>query len=150
MEYQQVPTGFRSLAARAGLAVALAGLALPVLAASSIELKCNSSRDTKEPVLAELEAPREPLTVLKTDADAGDIEVSSELRILDSDMNEAAGRRQAERSAALADALERRQQQRLALPPEPSSDVPQVETRLPGVSDEQLLLYRREMYRTDI
>ena len=132
----------------------LAGVSLPVLAASNIEFKCDSK---KAPSVSAVEAvtikpalDNESLTVLKTDADAGEIDSGSELSILNGD-NDMAGRRQAERqSAALADAFERRQRQRLALPPEQPAERPQVETRLPGVSDEESLLYRREMYRTDI
>ncbi|MEM8817643.1 MAG: hypothetical protein AAGE85_17620 [Pseudomonadota bacterium] len=56
------------------------------------------------------------------------------------------------RSAALADALERRQQRKLALPGSESTSAnePNVETRLPGMSEKDALIYRREMYRTDI
>jgi len=142
----------RSLAARSGLIVLLASASFPVLASSSIGLKCDSDAKTIATVdVTPIEAARnEPLTVLKTDADTGDIQATSDLRILKGDTNDAAVRRQAERSAALADALERRRQQRLALPPQPPADTPKVETRLPGVSDAESLLYRREMYRTDI
>ena len=152
MEYKQAPTGYRSLAARTGLAFALAALSLPVLAASSIGLKCESSKASAD--VSDIEPvslpKHESLTVLKTDADVGEHESGADFRILEG--REAAGRRQAElRSAALADALERRQQRRLALPPEQPVEVsPQVETRLPGVSHEDSLLSRREMYRTDI
>lgn len=154
MEDKHVPNGFRSLAARSGLLVVLAGVSLPVLAASTIELKCDSKKapavSPVEAVAVEPALDSEPLTVLKTDAKGGEIDGGSDLRILNRD-NEAAGRRQAElRSAALADALERRQRQRLALRPDQPVEAPQVETRLPGVSDSDSLLYRREMYRTDI
>lgn len=151
-----MPTGVRSIAARAGLLVMLAGLSLPVLAATSLGLKCDSS--DAAPAITPVETipiqpalDKEPLTALKTDADSGELDSVSDFRILNGEMNETAGRRQAElRSAALADALERRQRQRLDLPPETPAESPKVETRLPGVSDTDSLLYRREMYRKDI
>lgn len=54
------------------------------------------------------------------------------------------------RSAALADALKRRQPRRDALRQDQRSERPPVAAGIPGISTARVLAFRREMFRTDI
>ena len=54
------------------------------------------------------------------------------------------------RSAALADALKRRQPRRNALRQDKWIERPPVEAGIPGISTARVLAFRREMFRTDI
>lgn len=137
---------------RSSLALTLAVISLPVLAASTIGAKCDSERTqsvAETVVTIDTRIDSESLKVLRADADQ-----SATGKKLDGLINsnfEVAPELAAGRQQALADALERRQRQKLALPPASGEEgVPRVETRLPGVSVEDSLIYRREMYRTDI
>ncbi len=136
--------GIRRSTARAGLVVTLACLSLPVLAATGVGLdKCDETADRS--ALLNSASATDELTVVRSE---------SLLEAMDkSESDIALAQEQALRSAALNDALEQRLRQRSELSTQPSSaedGVPSVETRLPGVSATESLLFRREMFRTDI
>ncbi len=143
----------------------LGSLSLPSLAATGVNLKCDDALPqpadltATSAVPAEAAGDHEALKVLKAEGDVKSLSPASELgRILDSEFDEdspsAIRRQQALRSSALADALEKRRQGRMSSPADdiaPMDSVPPpVDTALPGVGDAESLLFRRQMYRTDI
>lgn len=149
---------------RCGLLVLLASVSLPALAASGVSLKCGENPpppaelQTQTSVSVESPADHELLTVLKADGEASSLGPASELGGImrgqyDQDSARSTLELKALRSSALADALERRRQGRLKIPSDDmdaSVQVPSIDTTLPGVGDSESLLYRREMFRTDI
>ena len=156
--------GTPKAACRGGLLVLLATLSLPAFAASGFNLKCDDAPakpadlTASSAVPAEPAGDHEPLTVLKTDGDVRGLAPVSDLgNMLDSrfegDGAMSALEQRELRSSALADALERRRRGRLDSTTEDiesSATAPAIDTALPGVGDAESLLYRREMYRTDI
>ncbi len=161
--------GTPQAAIRGGLLVLLASISLPAIAASGINLKCDDAPaqpadlTAATAVSAEPAGDHQPLTVLKAEGDVrglpplGRPPVSDIGGMLEAGFDGEAAMSPVEqqelRSSALADALERRRQGRLE---SNSEDIeapvpaPAVDTALPGVGDTESLLYRREMYRTDI
>ena len=152
--------GTPAAALRGGFFVLLASISLPAVAASGFNMKCDDAEAKPADLTASSAVPSEPagdhesLTVLKTE---GDDRRLAPLTILDSgfdsDVTISALEQQELRSSALADALERRRRGRLDSTTddlEAATPTPQIDTALPGVGDAESMLYRREMYRTDI
>ncbi len=151
-------------ALRGGFFVLLASISLPAVAASGFNLKCDDAPVKPADLTASAAVPadaagdHETLTVLKAEGDVRGLTPVTELgSMIESKFDgESAGsslEQQELRSSALADALERRRQGR----PDSSAEgleapntAPAIDTALPGVGDAESLLYRREMYRTDI
>lgn len=142
----------------------LASISLPAVAASGFNLKCDDAPvgpadlAASTAVTAEPAGNHEALTVLKAEGDVRSLASVSDLGdVLESGFeNDAAGsalQQQEFRSSALADALERRRRGRIEGATEDieaSAAAPAVDTALPGVGETESLVYRREMYRTDI
>jgi len=163
-----------AVASRIGATLLLLGFTAPAIAASSLSLGCNDDKhlhasgihDTTDELtgsdgdlqVVPVSGIAEKLSILKSNSGAvklsGTSRLSELLRDYRNETPSPASRRSAQRrSAALADALERRQEQRLGVSgdeAQASGDEPNVETRLPGISEQDSLIYRREMYRTDI
>ena len=164
-----------AVASRIGATLLLIGFAAPAIAASSLSLGCGDDKhlhasgihETADKFtssdgdlqLVTVSGVAEKLSVLKSNSGAVKLSGTSRLSELLREYRSAApdpatsSRSTAQRrSAALADALERRQQRSLAVTGDEAhtSDKPDVETRLPGISEQDSLIYRREMYRTDI
>lgn len=150
---------------RGGFFVLLASISLPAVAASGFNLKCDDAPvkpadlTASAAVPAESAGDHERLTVLKAEGDARGLAAVTELggmieSAFDSESTSMSAPEQQElRSSALADALERRRRGRLnsaADDIETPDTAPAIDTALPGVGDAESLLYRREMYRTDI
>jgi len=150
----------------------LIGFTAPASAASSLNLDCGDDKHLHASGLHEsagkltssdgdlhlvaVSGVTEKLSILKSNSGAikvsGTSRLSELLREYRNETPDPASRRSAQRrSAALADALERRQQRKLPVADGvEASDEPNVETRLPGISEQDSIIYRREMYRTDI
>lgn len=158
-------TGTPQTAIRGGLLLLLASISLPAVAASGFNSKCDDAAARPADLTASSAVPAEPagdheaLTVLRAEGDDRALATVNKL----GDMIEAgfeskgtvpALEQRELRSAALADALERRRRGRLENAAEnieaSTTPAPAVDTALPGVGDAESLLYRREMYRTDI
>ncbi len=163
-----------AVASRIGATLLLIGLAAPAIAASSLSLNCTDDKhlhasgvhettdeltgNDGDLLLVPVSGVAEKLSILKSNSGAvklsGTSRLSELLRDYRNETPNPASRRTAQRrSAALADALERRQERRLAVSgddAQTSGNEPNVETRLPGISEQDSLIYRREMYRTDI
>ena len=153
-------------AIRCGLIVLLASISLPAVAASGFNLKCDDAprpadltASTAVTVDAAAGGDHEQLTVLKAEGDMRGLAQGSELGDIiesgfESDSSSLPTLDQQElRSSAIADALERRRRGRLEGPAEDidgPATAPSVDTALPGIGDTESLLYRREMYRTDM
>lgn len=157
--------GTPQAAIRGGLFVLLASFSLPAVAASGFNLKCDDApvRPNDLTVSAALPAEsagnHEALTVLKAEGDMNSVAAVSNLGEMiesgfESDDGHVPALNQRKlRSSAVADALERRRRGRLertAEDIEGSTPAPAVDAALPGIDDAESLLYRREMYRTDI
>jgi hypothetical protein len=152
-----VQANSKSVAGRVTALVVLAGFSVPVLAASGLNLSCDDAasgvaESTSHSALpAEPAGDHEPLVVLKAEGSAAGIDPSRDLgSVLDYDDEQGiAGARQ----KAVADALERRRNGRLSAATgdaDTMDQAPSIDTALPGVGDAESLIYRREMYRTDI
>ena len=163
-----------AVAFRIGATLLLIGFAVPAIAASSLSLGCGDDKHLHADGIHETTdkltgsdgdlrlvpvsgGVAEKLSILKSNSGAvklsGTGRLSELLRNYRNESPDPASRRTAQRrSAALADALERRQQRRLPVTGDETQagDEPNVETRLPGISEQDSLIYRREMYRTDI
>lgn len=139
------------------LVALLIGSAAPAMAATGIGSECDSGKDeasasavSESPTIVATirrTAPTEPLRLRQADNAA-----TSDLGSLLPRSVSTSGTARELRSAALADALERRQTRRSALGGNDRTDSagPQVEAEIPGVSEEEALVFRREMFRTDI
>ncbi len=166
---RRASTGTPQAVIRGSLLLLLASVSLPAVAASGFNLKCDDAPaqpvdlTASTAVSGEPAGDHEPLTVLKAEGDSRSLSplgrppVSDLGGMLDAGFEGEAAMSPVEqqelRSSALADALERRRQGRLESPPEDIDapvPAPAVDTALPGVGDTESLLYRREMYRTDI
>ncbi|MEE4161311.1 MAG: hypothetical protein V2I25_02310 [Woeseiaceae bacterium] len=157
MARRAVQANSKSVAGRVTALVVLAGFSVPVLAASGLNLSCDDAasgvaESTSHSALpAEPAGDHEPLVVLKAEGSAAGIDPSRDLgSVLDYDDEQGiAGARQ----KAVADALERRRNGRLSAATgdaDTMDQAPSIDTALPGVGDAESLIYRREMYRTDI
>jgi hypothetical protein len=134
------------------------------VAASGFNPKCDDAPTRPADLTASTAVPaesagdHEALTVLKAEGDVRSLAPVSDLGDmiesgLESDGAVPALEQRELRSSAVADALERRRRGRLensAEDIEAPTPAPAVDTALPGIGDAESLLYRREMYRTDI
>ena len=136
----------------------LIGTAVPAMAATGIGSDCDSAADEataramSEAVPIKRTAPPQPLRLRQADTVTPRAAGTSDLvNLLPRPVGTSASSSEL-RSAALADALERRQQQRSALGRNERTATagPRVEANMPGVSEEDALVFRREMFRTDI
>lgn len=136
----------------------LIGSAVPAMAATGIGSECDAAPDEaaasamSETVTIKRTAPREPLRLRQAETVTSRSASTSDLgNLLPRTVSSSATSSEL-RSAALADALERRQQQRSALGRNERTDAPgpRVEADIPGVTEEEALVFRREMFRTDI
>jgi hypothetical protein len=149
----------KSVAGRVGALALLAGFSVPVLAASSLDLKCDDATagvaesTTRSALPAETSGDHEALVVLKAEGGASGIDPSRDLgSVLGNDYDDESGSAGA-RQKAVAEALERRRNGRLSAAAGETDTVdsaPSIDTALPGVGDAESLIYRREMFRTDI
>ena len=137
----------------------LIGSAVPAMAATGIGSECGSATDEAASAMSETAtikrtAPPEPLRLRQADTVTSHTASTSDLgNLLPRTIGTSATTSSRElRSAALADALERRQQQRSALGgnERTATQGPRVEADIPGVTEEEALVFRREMFRTDI
>ncbi len=136
----------------------LIGSAVPAMAATGIGSECDSATDEAASAMSETAtikrtAPPEPLRLRQADTVTSHTASASDLgNLLPRTIGTSATSSRELRSAALADALERRQQQRSALGgnERTATQGPRVEADIPGVTEEEALVFRREMFRTDI
>lgn len=140
---------------RNALLVLLIAAAGPVMAATGIGSECDAAGDeaAAETVTIKRAAPQEPLRLRNADAAKSRSATTSDLgNLLPRPVSTSGSSSRELRSAALADALERRQPRRSALRMNDGADTaePRVEAEIPGVSEEEALVFRREMFRTDI
>jgi len=159
VERRAVQAKTKSVSLRAGIFVLFAGFSVPVLAASGLSLSCDdaSSRaaesTTRAALPGEPAGDHEPLVVMKAEGNAAGIDPSRDLgSVLGSDYDDDSGIA-GSRQKAVAEALERRRNGRLSAAADDmdsAEQAPSVDTALPGVGDAESLIYRREMFRTDI
>ena len=145
---------------RNALLVLLIAAAGPVMAATGIGSDCDAAGDEATAgVLQETvtikrsgSAPRESLRLRETDTAKSRTATSDLGNLLPRPVSAPGSSSRELRSAALADALERRQPRRSALRMNDGNDTaePRVEAEIPGVTEEEALVFRREMFRTDI
>ncbi len=160
---------------QSALLALLIGSALPALAATGIGSDCDAApKDASANALSEAaaavasttmnatitidstlkrSAPLESFRLRQADTAATKHKASSDLgNLLPRAISAPVTPSSELRSAALADALERRQQRRSALGSDVAAETtgPRVEAGIPGVSEEEALVFRREMFRTDI
>ena len=136
----------------------LIGAAVPAMAATGIGSDCDSTPDEAAPgamseaVTIKRTAPTKSLRLRQADTVTSRTSTSDLVNLLPRSVSTSASSNRELRSAALADALERRQQQRSALGRNERTETagPRVEADIPGVSEEEALVFRREMFRTDI
>jgi len=148
----------KSVAGRVGALVLLAGFSVPVLAASGLNLSCDDAAagvaesTSRSALPAEPAGDHEPLVVLKAEGSAAGIDPSRDLgSVLGNDYDDESGIAGARK--AVAEALERRRNGRLSAAAgetDTMDQAPSIDTALPGVGDAESLIYRREMFRTDI
>lgn len=159
MARRAVQTKTKSVAGRAGALVLLAGFSVPVLAASGLDLGCDDAASGVAEPSSHSALPAEPagdherLVVLKAEGSAAGIDPSRNLaRVIGNEFDDESGIAGA-RQKAVAEALERRRNGRMSAAngeADTMDQAPSVDTALPGVGDAESLIYRREMYRTDI
>ena len=162
MARRAVQAKTKSVVGRVGALVLLAGFSVPVLAASGLNLSCDdatsglaesTSHSSSSALPAESAGDHEPLVVLKAEGSAAGIDPSRDLgSVLGNDYDDESGIAGA-RQKAVAEALERRRNSRLSAATgeaDTMDQAPSIDTALPGVGDAESLIYRREMYRTDI
>ena len=164
MVRRAVPGLSRVAPLRGGLLALLACASLPAFAASGFK-NCDEAPAKPAELTASAAVPtetagdHETLTVLRAEGDARNIATANELgRIIEPKFERKTAVNPLEQkrmqASALADALERRRQGQLEVPPDDIDTEPEstrsLDTALPGVGDGESLFYRREMYRTDI
>ena len=151
----------RAVTIRGSLVVLLASISLPAVAATGFMANCDDApaeAAAQTATSAQATGDHERLAVLKTEGDVRSLSPVSDLGSIietefDRDSGLPAPQVQELQSSAVADALERRRQGRLEGPADDIEELeaaPSIDTALPGVGDAESLLYRREMYRTDI
>lgn len=138
----------------------LAAFSMPVLAASGISQSCEDSstraaeRTAQSAMTAKPAGDHEPLVVMKAEGSASGIDPSRDLgTMLGDDYDQDRGTALPRHKEAVAEALERRRNGRMSATSDENDLAelpPSIDTALPGIGDAESLIYRREMYRTDI